>query len=612
VGVSKGSSPGEAAAASVRRTQFPLLGATVIGLLAFAPISLSADASGYFLRSLFDVVAISLLLSWILATTVVPLLGSYLLKAKSAAGTESEIYAGPGYAAYRGLLEMSLRRRWVSCIVIFAITGTGLWGFGFVKQGFFPPDRTPLFYVDYLLPQGTDILTTAAEIAGVESLVEQDDSVVEVASFIGMGMSRFSSTVRPEQPNPAMAQLVVRVQDVQEMSQVMARTQAGISALTPQAQVQTSRSEFTPAGNSKIEARFSGPDPNVLRGLADKALGIYLERNLIDRKTDWRQHELEIVPEFNAERARLAGVSRADVYQSLAFATHGVQIGLFRDKDKLLPIIGRAPLAERSNVHSLTDRLVWSPTEHTHIPMSHVVSSFTLRPQDSRILRRQRIRTISALANAPPGHNVTQVFNRMRSEVEAIPLPPGYSFEWGGEYEATQQAERLIFDKVPLTFGIMFFITVLMFGNLRQPIVIWLTVPMVVCGVVLSLLITDMAFTFTAFLGLLSLSGMLIKNCVVLVDEIDKRLAEVGHDPDIIIQACISRLRPVTLATGTTIAGISPLLTDPFFAEMAVCIMGGLAFATLLTLIAVPVFYRLALGNDSHPASSSVGAEAIE
>jgi multidrug efflux pump subunit AcrB len=594
VGVTKGISPKTAAAQSVKRTQFPLLGATVIGLLAFAPIGLSDDNSGYYLRSLFHVVAISLLLSWILALTVVPLLGSYLLKPVREATTP---YTSKGYAPYRFLLRFGLRRSRFTALVILIITGVCLWSFSLVNQSFFPTDRTPLFYVDYFLPQGTDIHATSEEIRALEVEIKADPDVALVSSFIGSGMPRFISTLRPEQPNPAMAQLVVRVHEVERMNETMRRIDDRLADIAPHAQIMVRRAEFTPSGTSKVEARFSGPDADVLRELAEKALDIYLAHDLIDRATDWRQRELQIVPRFDEDRARLAGISRTDVYQSLAYATHGIQIGLYRDRDKLIPIIGRAPLQERTDILSLKDRLVWSPTQNTHIPMSQIVSSFDLKPEDNTILRRNRIRTIGALANPPKGHFFAKIFADIRHEVEAIPLPPGYTLEWGGEHEASQEAEVLLLNKVPSTFGIMFLITVLMFGKLRQPLVIWLTVPMVACGVALSLLVTGMPFTFTSFLGLLSLSGMLIKNCAVLVDEIDKRLDEEGWALQVILEASVSRLRPVLLAAGTTIAGMSPLLSDPFFAEMAVCIMGGLAFATLLTLIAVPVFYRLSLGN---------------
>ena len=254
-------------------------------------------------------------------------------------------------------------------------------------------------------------------------------------------------------------------------------------------------------------------------------------------------------------KALNSGVTREDVYQSLAFATLGVNIGLYRDESKLLPIIARAPEDERTNLPGLSDRMVWSPAQQSHIPMSQVIDGFSLQPEDSLIFRRNRYRVVSALANPPRGENFTLVFESMRGDVEAIPLPTGYSLEWGGEYEGSQEARETLGTKIPITFGVMFFVTLLMFGKLRQPIVIWLTVPMTVCGVVISLLVTDLSFTFPSFLGFLSLSGMLIKNCVVLVDEIDKRVDEEGMSIESIAQASLSRLRPVMLAAGTTIVG---------------------------------------------------------
>jgi multidrug efflux pump subunit AcrB len=584
----------------------------VIGILAFAPIGLSDDKSGHFLRSLFQVVGISLLLSWVLAITVVPLLGSYLLIQKKASNVD-ELYSGWGYVPYRKLIEFGLRRSWFVVMVIIGITVACVWGFGFVKQGFFPSTGTPQFFVDYYLPQGSDIHTTAARLEHVERVAKQYSEVTDVTSFIGRGPTRYGSMIRPEQPNPAYAHVVVAVQDIESLGVVMRRLGDDLEATSLDAQLQIRRSEFTPSGTSKIEARLSGPDAMVLRTLAGKILDVYLSHDLIDRKTDWRQPELQIVPRFDETRARIAGITRADVSQALALATLGVQIGLFRDADKLLPIVARAPSNERLDVSALPDRLVWSPAQQTHIPMSQIVSRFDLLPEDNTIYRRNRVRTLSALANAPLGHNVTETFNEIRHDVEAIEMPAGYRFEWGGEYESSQDAQRLLLRKVPLTFGIMLLITILMFGKLRQPLVIWLTVPMTVCGVVISLLATDLSFTFPSFLGFLSLSGMLIKNCIVLVDEIDQRMAEGRAELATIAEACVSRLRPVMLAAGTTIAGMSPLLADAFFREMAVCIMGGLAFATLLTLVAVPVFYRIAFARelargerrDINPASAA-------
>lgn len=596
VGVRRGLAPREAALQSVDRTQYALLGATIIGILAFAPISLSDDNSGHFLVSLFQVVAISLLLSWLLAITIIPLFGTYLLKPVEAMD-ESQLYSAWYFRPYRFLINFGLRRAWLASLIIITITGLCLYSMKFVKTSFFPTNNTPLFYVDYRLQEGTDIISTARDVAPIEYQIRQIPGIDFVASFIGRGSPRFTAIMQPEQPNPAYARLIVGVEELDEMQRHMLTVRELLAKERPDAEVQITRAEFSPGSGSKIEMRYSGPDPMVLRQLADDTLEIYLKHNLIDRKTDWRPQSLQLVPEFNESNARLAGISRNDLARSLAYNTLGVDIGLLRDDDKLIPIIARAPDAERNDLEGLKNRQVWSSTQRRYVPITQIVSRFSLEPSNTTIHRRDRIRTLTAQANPPLGHNVNVYFEPVRPDVEAIELPPGYTREWGGEYENNKMANESLSERLPLAFGLMFFITILMFGALKQPIVIWMTVPMIICGVAIGLLVTDLPFTFPSMLGLLSLSGMLIKNCIVLVDEIDKRLAEGEQSIQTMMMASISRLRPVMLAALTTIFGMSPLLTDAFFREMAVCIMGGLMFATLLTLVAVPVFYRIALGS---------------
>ena len=595
-GVQRGLRAEHAAAQSVKRTQFPLLGATIIGIAAFGPIGLADDNAGHFLRSLFQVIAISLLLSWVLAVTVGPLLGSYLLK-PSRSDREENLYTGWGYQPYRHLLGFSLRHAWLATFVLVAITATCLAGFGFLKQGFFPTTNSPLLFVDIRLPQGTDILATAKEVRRLEPMLSEDEEIQAVTSFIGRGTTRFAATLRPEQPDTSYAQLVLRVKSIGEINGTRERLSHLLTNVSVDAEVSVRRSEFTPSGSSKIEARFSGPDVLTLRNLSDQALAIYLDHDFIDRKTNWRQRQISLAPRFDETRARQVGISRADLAQAIAYTTTGVNIGVYRDADKLIPIVARAPRAELSDIGVLADRQIFSTAQQAYVPVSQVITGIDVVAENSLIHRRGRIRTIAALANPPVGHNATRAFEEIRGVVEAIELPQGYRLEWGGEYEANLEANTTLSSRIPLAFGIMLLVTILMFGKLKQPLVIWLTLPMIICGVVVSLLATDLAFTFPSFLGFLSLSGMLIKNCIVLVDEIDKRLLEEDWTLDTVTAAAVSRLRPVLLATGTTIAGMSPLLRDAFFLEMAVCIMGGLAFATLLTLIAAPVFYRIAMGK---------------
>ena len=596
VGVRRGLSAEEAAASAVQRTQYSLLGATIIGILAFAPISLSSDNSGHFLISLFQVISISLLLSWVLAVTVGPMLGGYLLKPTEAVD-EQDLYRAWYFQPYRVLMTFGLRRSWLTVALIAMITAGGLYSMNFVKTAFFPSTNTPMFFVDYFLQEGTDILTTNRDVTELESELLELTGIESVTTFVGRGPPRFASTISPEQPNTAYAHFLVRVESLDDINELMRQADSRLTSARPDADIRVSRMEFSPTSGAKIEGRFYGDDPVVLRELADQALEVYLSHQLIERTTNWRKQSLQLRPQFDEDNARVAGVSRGDLARSLAYNTLGVQIGLLRDADKIIPIIARAPDAERANLANLRDRQVWSTSERQYVPISQVVSGFDLEPANTTIHRRQRVRMISAYATPPPGTNTNAYFERVRGDVEAITLPPGYRFEWGGEFESNTEADEALTYRIPPAFALMFFITILLFGAIRQAVVIWLTVPMILCGVAIGLLVTDLPLTFPSFLGVLSLAGMLIKNCIVLVSEIDLRIAEREADTQNMMTASLSRLRPVMLASVTTVFGMSPLLTDQFFREMAVSIMSGLLFATLLTLVAVPVFYRIALGK---------------
>ena len=596
VGVRRGQTPEDAAANSVARTQWALLGATIIGILAFAPISLSDDNSGHFLVTLFQVISISLLLSWIMAITVVPLIGSYLLKS-TAAVPERELYSAWYFKPYEWMIGFGLRRAWITTLIIIGLTVAALYSMKFVKTAFFPTNNTPLFFVDYRLQEGTDILTVAADIEDLEDHFIATPGVTSVTSFIGRGAPRFAATVDSEQPNSSFASIMIQVDDLTKIAQHMVEADNYTKELRPGAEISVKRIEFSPTTDDKIAIRFSGPDPTVLRELAEQTKLIYNGHGLLSIRTNWRPQSLQLAPQYNEDNARLAGISRNDLSHALAYNTQGVNIGLMRDRDKLIPIIARAPATERADLGGLKNRQIWSPAQRRYIPMSQVVSQFRLEADNSVIYRLDRVRTITVSGTPPPNENVNQRFELLRGEVEAIPLQLGYSTEWGGEHEANDEANQALTYRIPPAFALMFFITILMFGALRQAIVIWLTVPMILCGVALALLVSNLPLTFPSMLGVLSLAGMLIKNCIVLVDEIDRRLAEGEKAIQTMEIASISRLRPVMLAALTTIFGMSPLLTDDFFREMAVCIMGGLSFATLITLVAVPVFYRIALGQ---------------
>jgi multidrug efflux pump subunit AcrB len=263
------------------------------------------------------------------------------------------------------------------------------------------------------------------------------------------------------------------------------------------------------------------------------------------------------------------------------------------------------PLAETAE--TLLERDLWSESTQSFVSARQIVSSAALHAEDSFIMRQNRVRRITVQGNAPPGQTANSAFNAIRAEIEAIPLPPGYELQWGGEHEAMTQANESVISRFPFALLAMIIATLILLGSVRQMLVIWMTVPLIMVGVFVGLFVTNLSFTFPAMLGLLSLIGILIKNCVIMVEEINLRSAKDGLSQQALVAACVSRLRPVLLAAGTTIIGMAPLLRDDFFREMAVTIMGGLAFGSVLALLAVPVFYALlySIGGSSKSLQSS-------
>ena len=593
----RGSSSREAADEAAARTQIPLLGATVIGILAFAGIGLSPDSTGEFLFSLFAVIGISLLLSWILALTVTPLLGHYLFRRGS--GDEADVYGGRAFRAYGALLRGALRARWLVLAGLAVLTVASVFGFGQIRQQFFPDSNTPIFFVHYKLPQGTDIHRVSRDLARIEAWLARRDEVESVATFVGKGAARFVLTYAAKKHNPSYGHLIVRARALDLIPALQADLEAFGRNSFPGGEFRTRRLVFGPGGGNPIEVRFSGSDPVVLRELGQQAMARMAAASdeVRDLRTDWREQELVISPVYASARAQTAGITREDIASTLQFATDGIGAGVYREGERLLPIVVRMP---RDAGLRLGDQTVYSATAGAFVPIEQVIDGFVHEAQNTLVHRRNRLPTLTVEADIPPGRTAAGVHAEIRASVEDMPLPLGYRMTWGGEFESSGDAQSGLARQLPLSFIAMVLISIFLFNALRQPLIVWLLVPMAVNGVVIGLLGTGLPFTFTALLGLLSLSGMLIKNGIVLVDEIDLVRREGHALNDAIVRACTSRLRPVILAAATTILGMTPLLTDAFFVSMAVTIMSGLAFASLLTLVAAPVLYSVLFAGDGH------------
>ncbi|EGQ9158587.1 multidrug efflux RND transporter permease subunit VmeV [Vibrio parahaemolyticus] len=598
VGLKKGRTKVQAAVDIVKQTQWPLLGATVIAITAFAPIGLSQDATGEFMGSLFWVLCFSLFLSWVTAITLTPFLADLLLKEeeKDTNGEDEDPYKGWLFVVFGALLKFSLRFRWMTVAAMVALLVGAVIAFGNVKQQFFPPSNTPMFYVDMWMPEGTDIRQTIKQAEKVESYIRQQDDIDFVSVSIGQGLQRFALTYQPEKSYEAYAQFQVRTTDRDNMFKLLHELDDNLAKTFDEPTFQFKLMEFGPSPASKIEARITGPDPKVLRELAVQVEDIlHTDPGARNIRHDWRERTKELVPVFNESKARRLGISKEDLSSTLQMAFGGSTFGVLRDGTHTLPIMMRLPEAERVDFESLQNVKIWSPSLQTYIPVDQIIDGVELDWSEPLIQRRDRKRTLTVLAD----HDVlsddtaASLFARVQPKVMALHIPEGYEITWGGEYESSKDAQEGLFGSLPMGYLLMFIITILLFNSIKKPLVIWFTVPLSIIGVAFGLLTTNMPFSFTAFLGLLSLSGMILKNGIVLLDQINLEL-ESGKDPYLaIVDSAISRVRPVSMAALTTILGMIPLVFDAFFGSMAITIMAGLGFATVLTLIVVPVMFAI-------------------
>ncbi|THB63224.1 MAG: efflux RND transporter permease subunit [Desulfovibrio sp.] len=581
-----------AAEGAVKDTQWPLLGATFVAILAFTAIGFAPGSVGEFCRSLFQVMAISLILSWILAVTITPLLCVWVLKVKDSK-QGSDPYGSPMYRIYRKFLHGVLRARWLVIAGVVGLLVLAMAGFTKIPQAFFPDSTQELFFVDYWKPQGTHIEETTRDLVEIEETVRSLEGVTDVVAITGQSTLRFMLPYPIEVPNSSFGQLLVRVDDYRRIDGLIEQIEAHMAAHYPDAEPFCSKVATGPSVTLKVEARFRGPDLEVLQDLAGQAETIMRDSGLVrDLRTNWRQQVRVVRPEFSETQARRVGVSRSDVSQALQWNFSGTTVGVFRESDTLLPIISRPPEDERVSVDSLQDVQVWSSLTGQFIPIGQVVTDVSPQWEQPLIPRLDRQRIVEVRANPITG-NAEPLRLALLQDIEGIELPVGYSLDWGGEYEESSGAQANIAKIFPICLLGMFVIVVWLFNSVRRSLMIFLTLPLSLIGVTVALLATQLPFGFMCILGFLGLSGMLIKNAIVLIDqiELEKRAGSSAYKA--VLDSGVSRVRPVAMAAGTTILGMAPLVVDPLYSGMAATIMGGLFAATFLTLFVIPVLYAL-------------------
>ncbi|WP_283130897.1 efflux RND transporter permease subunit [Enterovibrio norvegicus] len=575
----------------VNATKWPLLGGTVVGICAFSAIGLSPSDMGEYAGSLFWVILYSMFLSWVFAVTITPMLCLDFLKVKA---VNPDQKPGRVVTAYKGLLQWVLAHRALSSLMLFGTLATAMWSVQFVPPGFMPESQRAQFVVDVYLPQGSDIKRTEALVANIEKDVQAKEGITNISSFIGGGGLRFMLTYAPEARNPSYGQLLIDIDDYKKIAPLLGELQHELSVKYPDASIKVWKFMLGRGGGKKIEAGFKGPDSAVLRELAEKAKAIMLnDPNLIAVQDDWRQQVPVLRPVYSAEEAQRYGLTTQEINQAIAQTLSGRNVGVYREGNDLIPIVVRSPDAERNHQRAIENTEVFSHTVGGFIPVSQVVESVDVVYQDDMLRRIDRTPTILVQADPAPGVLTADAFNKVRAEIEALELPAGYTLKWYGEYKASKDANEGLVISAPYGFAAMILSVIFMFNAIRQPLVIWLTAPLAIIGVTVGLIIFQTPFEFMAILGFLSLIGMMVKNAIVLVDQADVEIKDGKTAYHAIIDAALSRARPVLLGALTTILGVAPLLVDPFFKSMAVTIMFGLLFATILTLVVIPLFYAI-------------------
>ena len=612
VAMQRGHDKMRAAKDVVSQTAIPLLGSTAIAVLAFGAIGLSDDKTGEYCRSLFVVLLISLGLSWITAITITPLFGYFFLKSAPSDDNSKakDPYAGPIYQGYKKILLACMRARGLTIGVLIAMLALSIFGFRFVRNSFFPESTRAQFMVDVWLSGGTRLDQTDRVTQEMRKVIAEIPGITHITTSVGQGTLRFLLTYSPERFDPSYAQFLIDVKEQALINEILPRVQKELSEKYPDAQIIAKRFLLGPGEGGRIQVRFSGEDYNTLRSLAAQTMEILrADGGAKGIRIDSREPVATLRPQFSEAQARLTGITRTDLGRTLEAAFSGQRIGVYREGDELLPIMTRGPEAERADPDLIQDVQIFSPVANRFLPLRQIISGFTTELEDPIRMRRNRLPTITVHADQTAGLAST-LLNRVREQIEAIPLPDGYRMEWGGEYEDSSKAKAALAGTLPAFLLLMVLIVICLFNSLRVTLIIWLTVPLSIIGIVIGLLIFNQPFGFMALLGALSLSGMLIKNGIVLIDEINSQLASGKAAWNAVVDASVSRVRPVSMAVLTTVFGLIPLLFDVFFGAMAVTIVVGLLFASALTLFVVPVLYATFFKVRPEKESISQYAEA--
>ncbi len=578
--------------AAVGTTAMPLLGATLIAVLTFLPVYLSPHITGELLSSLFIVIAVSLLLSWVLAVSQNVFFVQEFVRRPRPDELKGELFQGRMYDRFRRALRWTIRRRWFVLASMMVLLAASALGFRSIPQQFMPLLDKQYFSVDVWLPEGTRVEETSRQAEALAEKLMQHEGVRHVSTFVGQTPPRYYLANAAYGPQSNYAQCLVEAVSPSVARSMQVGLQDELSQTFSDALIRVNRFELNSIPQALIEARFCGDDPRVLDSLTSMAIDI-MRRNpkVMNARNEWGNKAMLVRAAYDPVKAGRLNLGKADLMTAVKSTNDGTPVGIYRDGDKQVPVLLRTVGGGQLSQAALEDLPVWNGRNSA--PLAQVTDSIGIGWEWPLVKTYNRRLSMAAQCDVQPGHTMKEVHGEIRDEIERIGLPAGYSFFWDSQYKDQKEAMEALTKYFPLAIVFLVLILVALFGNFRQPSIIFLILPLSVIGVVVGMLVTGFQFGFFCIAGWLGLLGMIIKNVIVLLDEVNiQRRAGVAPG-EAIVEATVSRTRPVLMAAITTIFGSIPLLFDVVFGGMAATIVFGLSFATLLTLFVTPALYAV-------------------
>ena len=571
--------------------RWSLLGATLIAIFSFLPLYLAPSSVAEIVKPLFVVLALSLLLSWVLALTQTPLFGDFMLRVKPAA---HDPYDTKFYRAFDRLLAALLRWRWGVVAGVVALFVLSLAVMGLMPQNFFPSLDKPYFRADVLLPEGYNIRDTEHNLRGMEEWLHAQPEVKTVSVTMGSTPPRYYLASSSVSLRPNFGNVLIELHDKGQTEAVEARFNAYVRDSFPDVWLRSSLFKLSPVPDAAIEFGFIGDNVDTLRRLAQAAEEImWRTPGTVNIRNSWGNRVPTWLPLYSQMKGQRIGVTRSQMAQGITIATQGYRLGEYREGDQFMPILLKDENIDAYNLTNLQALPIFTPAGKVY-SIEQATDGFRFEYRGGVVKRFNRQRVMKAQCDPGRGVNTMQLFAALRDSISrSVALPDGYSMKVFGEQESQQESNSALAEYMPLTMVLIFIVLLLLFGNYREPIVILLMIPLIFIGVVLGLAVTGKVFNFFSLLGLLGLVGMNIKNAVVLVEQIGVLRSGGKGAYEALTTATRSCIVPVAMASGTTILGMLPLLFDSMFGAMAATIMGGLLVATLLTVCVLPVVYAI-------------------